>query len=119
MREERQALLKVIKRNTELLQTSSRLTEERREFNEKIRTRQTEKVTSPFLFIVNQRKAKSVLFRYRTNCYRVFGNVWKTRRFRVFRNSWGHAHSSWRPSKKRSTSSTLAPKPEAPAAEGL
>lgn len=48
MREEHQALLEVIERNTALLQTSSGLTEEKRELNEKIRTRQTETVTSVY-----------------------------------------------------------------------
>lgn len=46
MREEHQAMLEVIERNTELLQTSSRLIEEKRELNENIRTSLTETVTS-------------------------------------------------------------------------
>lgn len=43
--EEHQALLAVIKRNTELLHASSRLIEEKRQLNEKIRGRQTGTVT--------------------------------------------------------------------------
>lgn len=46
LREQRQALLEVIKRNTQLLQTSSRLIEEKRQLNEKIRIRETKTVTS-------------------------------------------------------------------------
>lgn len=45
VKEEHQALLAVIKRNTELLQASSRLLEEKRSLKENIRIRQTEMVT--------------------------------------------------------------------------
>lgn len=48
VREEHQALIEVIKRNTELLQTSSRLMEETSQVDGKRTTRQTEAVMSSF-----------------------------------------------------------------------
>lgn len=45
VREENEVMLEVIQRNTELLQASSRLIEERREVDEKMRKWQKEMVT--------------------------------------------------------------------------